>query len=127
MMLMAMRSPGLDRYFKGRNKPHRGDRKWVKGRSPEQIANRLQIDFPDDESARLSSHEFRHVHQYEALGSIENFMEVYLEQVLAFGYARAPLEMDVQNSNLHDKQQERCLSREPARPVRKRGACRCRS
>jgi transposase-like protein len=26
--------------FKGRNKPHRGDRKWVNGWSPEQIANR---------------------------------------------------------------------------------------
>lgn len=40
--------------FKGRNKPHRGDRKWVNGWSPEQIANRLQIDFPDDESMRIS-------------------------------------------------------------------------
>jgi IS30 family transposase len=40
--------------FIGRNKPHRGDRKWVKGWSPEQIANRLQIEFPDDESMRIS-------------------------------------------------------------------------
>ena len=40
--------------FKGRNKPHRGDRKWVNGWSPEQIASRLQIDFPDDESMRIS-------------------------------------------------------------------------
>ena len=40
--------------FKGRNKPHRGDRKWVNGWSPEQISNRLQIDFPDDESMRIS-------------------------------------------------------------------------
>jgi len=40
--------------FKGRNKPHRGDRKWVNGWSPEQIANRLQIDFPDDKSMRIS-------------------------------------------------------------------------
>ena len=34
--------------FKGRNKPHRGDRQWVNGWSPEQIANRLQLDFPND-------------------------------------------------------------------------------
>ncbi len=40
--------------FIGRNKPHRGDRKWVKGWSPEQISNRLQIEFPDDESMRIS-------------------------------------------------------------------------
>lgn len=40
--------------FKGRNKPHRGDRKWVIGWSPEQIANRLRIDYPDDQSMRIS-------------------------------------------------------------------------
>ena len=40
--------------FKGRNKPHRGDRKWVNGWSPEQIANRLRVDFPEDESMRIS-------------------------------------------------------------------------
>ena len=40
--------------FIGRNKPHRGDRKWVNGWSPEQIANRLQVDFPDDPSMRIS-------------------------------------------------------------------------
>ena len=40
--------------FKGRNKPHRGDRKWVNGWSPEQIAHRLRVDFPEDESMRIS-------------------------------------------------------------------------
>jgi len=40
--------------FKGRNKPHRGDRHWVNAWSPEQIANRLQVDFPNDESMRIS-------------------------------------------------------------------------
>jgi len=40
--------------WKGRNKPHRGDRRWVQAWSPEQIANRLRIDFPDDESMRIS-------------------------------------------------------------------------
>lgn len=40
--------------WKGRNKPHRGDRRWVKGWSPEQISRRLPIDFPDDETMRIS-------------------------------------------------------------------------
>ena len=38
----------------GRNKPHRRDREWVRAWSPEQIANRIQVDFPDDESMRIS-------------------------------------------------------------------------
>ena len=40
--------------WKGRNKPHRGDRRWVTGWSPEQIVNRLPVDFPDDQSMRIS-------------------------------------------------------------------------
>jgi len=40
--------------WKGRNKPHRGDRRWVRAWSPEQIASRLPLEFPDDESMRIS-------------------------------------------------------------------------
>jgi IS30 family transposase len=40
--------------WKGRNKPHRQDRRWATAWSPEQISNRLEIDFPDDESMRIS-------------------------------------------------------------------------
>lgn len=40
--------------FNGRNKPHRSDRRWVSGWSPEQISNRLRVDFPTDESMRIS-------------------------------------------------------------------------
>jgi IS30 family transposase len=40
--------------WKGRNKPRRQDRRWATAWSPEQIANRLPVDFPDDESMRIS-------------------------------------------------------------------------
>jgi IS30 family transposase len=42
------------RAFKGLNKPHRGDRAWVRAWSPEQISYRLKVDFPDDSSMRIS-------------------------------------------------------------------------
>ena len=45
---------GPDTTWKGRNKPRRQDRRWATSWSPEQIANRLPIDFPDDESMRIS-------------------------------------------------------------------------
>ena len=40
--------------WQGRNKPHRGDRRWVQGWSPAQISQRLKVDFPDDEAMRIS-------------------------------------------------------------------------
>jgi IS30 family transposase len=40
--------------WKGRNKPRRQDRRWATAWSPEQISHRLQVDFPDDESMRIS-------------------------------------------------------------------------
>ena len=38
----------------GNNKPHRKDRAWVRAWSPEQIAHRIKLDFPDDESMCIS-------------------------------------------------------------------------
>ncbi len=38
----------------GRRHGPRKDRRWAKSWSPEQISNRLRLDFPDDESMRIS-------------------------------------------------------------------------
>jgi IS30 family transposase len=40
--------------WKGRNKPRRQDRRWATAWSPQQIAHRLPLDCPDDESMRIS-------------------------------------------------------------------------
>ena len=40
--------------WKGRNKPRRQDRRWASAWSPDQISHRLRMDFPDDESMRIS-------------------------------------------------------------------------
>ncbi|MDQ6776563.1 MAG: IS30 family transposase [Actinomycetota bacterium] len=47
--------PGpVTRPWNGRNKPRRQDRRWASAWSPEQISNRLRVEFPDDESMRIS-------------------------------------------------------------------------
>ena len=46
--------PGPDVAWIGRNKPRRQDRRWAKAWSPEQISHRLRVDFPADESMRIS-------------------------------------------------------------------------
>ncbi len=45
---------GPDVAWIGRRRGRRRDRRWAKSWSPEQISNRLRLDFPDDESMRIS-------------------------------------------------------------------------
>jgi IS30 family transposase len=46
--------PGPTVRWIGRKHGRRQDRRWAKSWSPEQISNRLRVDFPDDESMRIS-------------------------------------------------------------------------
>lgn len=54
------------------------------------------------DSLRLLSHEFRHVHQYEAHGSIAAFLPLYLQPIVEVGYDNAPYELDAQAHELRD-------------------------
>ncbi|MHB8814961.1 MAG: hypothetical protein ACYDAE_17050 [Steroidobacteraceae bacterium] len=45
-------------------------------------------------TTRLLSHECRHVRQYEVAGSIGAFLPLYLQQIVTFGYANAPFEVE---------------------------------
>lgn len=57
--------------FTGRNKPHRKDRAWVLAWSPEQIANRIKVDFPDDESMRISHEAIYQALYFEGRGALK--------------------------------------------------------
>jgi len=50
---------------------------------------------------RLLTHEFRHVHQYEAAGSIATYLPTYLQQIATFGYEQAPLEVDARQHEMN--------------------------
>ncbi|HZS45378.1 MAG TPA: hypothetical protein VFC63_09775 [Blastocatellia bacterium] len=52
----------------------------------------VRIDCQRDRT--LIAHECRHVYQYEQSGSIKSFLEVYVPDLLKFGYERCPLEVD---------------------------------
>jgi IS30 family transposase len=75
--------------WKGRNKPHRGDRRWVKAWSPEQIANRLKVDFADDESMRISHEAIYQALYVESRGSLKRELVACLRTGRALRVPRA--------------------------------------
>ena len=75
--------------WKGRNKPHRGDRRWVKGWSPEQISHRLKVDFPDDESMRISHEAIYQALYIESRGALKRELVACLRTGRALRAPRA--------------------------------------
>jgi hypothetical protein len=51
-------------------------------------------------TTRLLSHECRHVFQYEQAGTIAAYLPAYLQQIIEFGYANAPFEVDARNHEI---------------------------
>jgi hypothetical protein len=75
--------------WKGRNKPHRGDRRWVTAWSPEQIANRLLVDFPDDESMRISHEAIYQALYVQSRGALQRELVACLRTGRALRVPRA--------------------------------------
>ena len=75
--------------WKGRNKPHRGDRRWVNVWSPEQIANRLKVDFPDDASMRISHEAIYQALYVESRGALRRELVACLRTGRALRVPRA--------------------------------------
>jgi IS30 family transposase len=75
--------------WKGRNKPHRGDRQWVTAWSPEQIAGRLKADFPDDESMRISHEAIYQALYVESRGALKRELVACLRTGRALRVPRA--------------------------------------
>jgi len=75
--------------WKGRNKPHRGDRRWVTAWSPEQIAARLKLDFPDDESMRISHEAIYQALYVESRGALKRELVACLRTGRALRVPRA--------------------------------------
>ncbi|MET8186681.1 IS30 family transposase [Streptomyces sp. NPDC005246] len=73
----------------GRNKPHRKDRAWVQAWSPEQIANRIKLDFPDDESMRISHEAIYQALYIESRGALKRELILCLRTGRALRAPRA--------------------------------------
>lgn len=75
--------------WKGLNKPHRADRRWSVAWSPEQIWQRLTIDFPDDESMRISHEAIYQSLSIEGGGALERELVACLRTGRALREPRA--------------------------------------
>lgn len=73
----------------GRNIGRRKDRLWATSWSPEQIANRLPLDFPDDESMRISHEAIYQALYVEARGGLKRELTACLRTGRALRVPRA--------------------------------------
>lgn len=96
--------------FTGINKPHRRHRGWSSAWSPEQISNRLKVDFPDDESMRISHEAIYQSLYIEGRGALKRELVWCLRTGRAL---RAPRERSRRKTWAHVTQ-ETLISERPA-------------
>jgi IS30 family transposase len=75
--------------WKGLNKPHRADRRWATAWSPQQIAHRLRIEFPDDEAMRISHEAIYQALYIEGRGALKRELVACLRTGRALREPRA--------------------------------------
>jgi len=75
--------------WKGRSKPHRQDRRWATAWSPEQISHRLEVDFPDDDSMRISHESIYQALFIEGRGALQRELVASLRTGRALRVPRA--------------------------------------
>ena len=81
--------PGPDVRWIGRRHGRRADRRWAASWSPEQIANRLRIDFPDDESMRVSHEAIYQALYVQGRGALQRELTACLRTGRALRVPRA--------------------------------------
>jgi len=81
--------PGPTVRFIGRRHGRRADRRWAKSWSPEQISNRLSVDFPDDESMRISHEAIYQALYVQGRGSLKRELVACLRTGRALRVPRA--------------------------------------
>lgn len=104
-----------DTEWKGRNKPHRKDRRWVKGWSPEQISKRLRVEFPDDESMRISHETIYQALYVQSRGALKRELVACLRTGRALRVPRSrtrqQVSMAMSKSSLVARKSPRVVSR----------------
>ena len=81
--------PGPDVRWAGRRHGRRADRRWATSWSPEQIANRLRTDFPDDESMRVSHEAIYQALYVQGRGALQRELTACLRTGRALRVPRA--------------------------------------